>query len=70
MADHQTSKQDTGNSSSSIDQDGEPVVWTEQEETNLRRKTDRHLMPLLWALFMYERLSAPSLKPLTHPILL
>lgn len=53
MADHQTSKQDAENSSSSVEQqDGEPVVWTEQEETSIRRKTDRHLMPLLWALFM------------------
>lgn len=55
MADQQTtkSKQDVELSSNSVEQeDEEPIIWTEQEETAIRRKTDRHLMPLLWALFM------------------
>jgi hypothetical protein len=53
MAIQHTSKQDAENSSIGAEQqDGEPTVWTEQEEKRIRRKTDRHLMPLLWALFM------------------
>ncbi|ORY90816.1 major facilitator superfamily domain-containing protein [Leucosporidium creatinivorum] len=57
-----TTKQDAEKSSGSVEQqDEEPIVWTRQEETAIRRKTDRHLMPLLWALFMLSFLDRSNI---------
>jgi sugar phosphate permease len=35
-----------------IDSPGDELEWTEQEETNIRRKIDRHIVPLVTLLYL------------------
>ncbi|BGP45710.1 hypothetical protein JCM10450v2_001540 [Rhodotorula kratochvilovae] len=41
--------------------DDELFTWTEEEERQLVRKTDRNLMPVLWALFMLSFLDRSNI---------